>query len=118
MTVIARVREWVFQPKGPQWVEIGFMTFGAAFTLFLAKLSTLAMGSPFHPIGYALAMCFAVEYNWPVFFGCWLLKLFLLRYGGLRLYVRLIPAALGMTLGGFIVPVLWGFLAYLGEWYQ
>jgi hypothetical protein len=117
-TAVSRVKEWVETPKGPQWLEIGFMGFGALFTLLLAKINYTVIGTPFHPIGYALAVCFAVEYNWPVFLGMAFLKMLLLRYGGLALYVRFIPAFLGLTLGGLVVPVLWSFLGYLLEWYK
>ena len=41
----------------------------------------------------------------------------MLRYAGLSLYVRFIPFFLGLTLGGLVVPVFWGFLAWLFEWY-
>ncbi len=116
-TAVGRITEWVYQPKGPQWTEINFMAIGAALTLLLAKINYTFIGTPLHPIGYALAVCFAVEYNWPAFMGMWLLKSLLLRYGGLGLYVRLIPFFLGLTLGGFVVPVFWGFLAWTFEWY-
>jgi hypothetical protein len=41
----------------------------------------------------------------------------LLRYGGREFYLKLIPAALGLTLGGLVVPVFWGFVAFLFGWY-
>jgi hypothetical protein len=114
---ISRIQEWVYTPKGPQWTEIGFVGVGGALTLLLAKVNYTFIGSPFHPIGYALAVCFAVEYNWPAFLAVWLLKGLLLRYGGLGLYLRLVPLFLGLTLGGLVVPVCWGFVAWLLEWY-
>jgi hypothetical protein len=114
---VSRVREWVSTPKGPQWTEIGFMGFGAAFTWLLAKLNLASAGGGLHPIGYALAVCFAVEYNWPAFFLMWAVKGMLLRYGGLKMYLRFVPLALGLTLGGFVVPILWGFIAWLSGWY-
>ena len=114
---ISRIHEWVYQAKGPQWTEIGFMGIGGALAWLLAKINFTFIGTPFHPIGYALAVCFAVEYNWPAFAGIWALKALLLRYGGLGLYVRLVPFFLGLTLGGLVVPVGWGFVAYLFEWY-
>ena len=33
------------------------------------------------------------------------------------LYLTFIPTALGLTLGGLVVPLFWGFIAYLFEWY-
>ena len=116
-TAIGRIREWTYQPKGPDWLEIGFMGAGGVFTWILAKLSYHLSGFPLHPIGYALAVCFAMEYNWPAFLMVWILKGLFLRYGGLALYQRFIPAALGLTLGGIVVPVLWSFVSWVFGWY-
>jgi hypothetical protein len=40
-----------------------------------------------------------------------------LRYGGLALYRRLVPAFLGVVLGGLLAPIAWGFVSWLFEWY-
>lgn len=117
-TAIGRLREWVGQPKGPAWVEVAFMLFGAAFTVFLSKVNATFIGTPFHPIGYALAMCFAVEYNWIVFLIVWAIKAAFLRYGGLKLYLRFVPLAFGLTLGGIVAPTFWGMVAYFGGVYR
>lgn len=114
---VSRVREWVYAPKGPQTTEIGFMGIGAGLAWLLSKINFAFPGTPFHPIGYALAVCFAVEYNWPAFFLMWLIKGLMLRYGGLKLYIQFVPAALGVTLGGFVVPVIWSFISWLMGWY-
>jgi hypothetical protein len=114
---VSRINDWVKTPKGPQWTEVGFMTLGAATTLALAKANYTYIGFPFHPIGFALAMCFTLEYNWPAFLGMWIFKTLLLRYGGRSLYQRFVPFFLGLTLGGLVAPVCWGFLSYLFNWY-
>src|SRR5439155_7051273 len=59
---LARINQWVKTPTGPDWKQIGFMLVGAGATLALAKASFTWIGFPFHPIGFALAMCFGVEY--------------------------------------------------------
>lgn len=115
---VRRINDWVKTPKGPQYTEIAYMTVGGAITLLLAKLNYTLVGFPFHPIGFALAMCFAVEYNWPAFLTIWLFKLLLLRYGGRPLYMRASSVFLGLVLGGFVVPMGWGFIAWLFEWYK
>ncbi len=115
---VSRIRDWVNTPKGPRWTEIAYMAVGGGVTLALAKLNYTLIGFPFHPIGFALAMCFAVEYNWPAFLGMWLLKLLLLRYVGRKLYLRYAPIFLGLILGGLVVPMGWGFVAWLFEWYK
>ena len=116
-TAIGRLREWVYDAKGPQWLQIAFMFIGAIVTWGLAKASFAFPGFALHPIGYALSVCFAVEYNWPAFLIMWLVKSLLLRYGGLSMYLRFVPVALGLTLGGFVIPVFWGLVAYLAGWY-
>lgn len=115
---VARINQWVSTPTGPHWKEIGFMALGGAITLALAKSSYTFPAFPLHPIGYVLAICFAVEYNWPAFLAIWVVKGLILRYGGRRLYVRLMPFFLGLVLGGFVAPVCWGFMAWLFEWYR
>jgi len=113
-----RVAQWVHSPQGPQWTEIGFMALGGLITIALAKINTTFIGTPFHPIGYALAMSYAVEYNWPAFLAIWVLKSLILRYGGGALYRRFVPFFLGLTLAGLIAPVAWSFLSWLFEWYR
>jgi hypothetical protein len=114
---IGRARQWIDTPSGPDTREIAFMGAGAAITFTLARLSTTFVGFPFHPIGFALAVCFAVEYDWLAFAIAWGIKLLLLRYGGLRLYRQLIPCFLGVVLGSLLTPIAWGFLSWLLEWY-
>ncbi|MCC6444745.1 MAG: hypothetical protein IT210_14960 [Armatimonadetes bacterium] len=115
---IARIRDWVYNRPGPAWIEIAFMGVGGFITWALAKLQYTLIGFPFHPIGFALAMCFAVEYNWPAFFIAWLVKLLLLRYGGRGLFLQLAPFFLGMVLGGTILPPIWGAVAWIFRWYR
>ncbi len=115
--VVARLGEWVRSPQDPEWKEIGFMLVGGGTTLALAKASATFIGFPLHPIGFALAMCFGVEYTWPSFLGMWVFKGLVLRYGGLRQYQAFRPLFLGLMLGGLISPVCWGFMAWAFAWY-
>ena len=114
---VARINDWVKSPKGPNWTEISFIGIGATVTLTLAALGNLIIGFPLHPIGYAMAMCFTVEYNWAAFLLLWAVKGLSLRYGGRNAYQRFAPFFLGITLGGFVAPVLWGLTAFLLRWY-
>jgi hypothetical protein len=115
---ISRARQWIDNPRGPDWREISFMGVGGGITYALARLSTTIIGFPFHPIGFALAVCFAVEYNWLAFLIAWLIKLLVLRYGGRNLYQKLVPGFLGIVLGGLLMPVVWSFIAWLFGWYR
>jgi hypothetical protein len=114
---LARINQWVKTPTDPDWKQIGFMLVGAGVTLALAKANFTLIGFPFHPIGFALAMCFGVEYNWPAFLGIWVFKGLLLRYSGRGAYLRFAPFFLGLTLGGLVAPVGWGFVSWAFGWY-
>lgn len=118
LTAVARITQWVASPKGPQWHEIAFILLGSGVTLALSKASLTLSGFPFHPVGFALAMCYGVEYSWPAFLLMWLFKSLTLRYGGLAQYQRFVPFFLGVTLGGLITPVIWGFVAWIFQWYR
>ncbi len=65
---------------------------------------------PFHPAGYALAVSFAMDYFWFSFFISWLLKVILLRTGGMKLHRKAIPFFLGLILGDYVIGSLWGIL--------
>jgi hypothetical protein len=61
---------------------------------------------PFHPLGYALCGTWTMMVFWFPCFVAWLLKVLILRYGGMRLYARARPFFLGMVLGEFTMAVL------------
>ena len=114
---VSRIQQWITMPKGPVWSEIGGMMAGGITTLILAKCNYTFVGFPFHPIGYALSVCYTMEYNWPAYMSIWIVKGLALRYGGRELYFRLVPLFLGLILGGLIFPVFWGLVGYLFHWY-
>jgi hypothetical protein len=54
---------------------------------------------PLHPVGYLVANVWGAQWWWmPLFIG-WLLKSLTIRYGGLRLYQRMMPVAVGIIVG-------------------
>jgi hypothetical protein len=114
---VAWINDWVSAPSDPEWNELSFMLVGGGTTLALAKASFTFIGFPLHPIGFALAMCYGVEYTWPSFLFMWAFKGLVLRYGGLRQFQAFRPPFLGLMLGGLITPVCWGFAAWMFAWY-
>ena len=82
--------------------------FGAAFTAALAAMRSRFAWWPFHPIGYVLSGTPTTWLSWMPFLIGWLIKLVTLRYGGLRLYRRMVPFFVGVILGDFVVPGAWG----------
>jgi len=78
-----------------------------------AGLMTLARGRfsgfPFHPLGFILATLYgdATPY-WFAFLFAWVAQRITLRYGGLPLYRKVVPAFLGLAFAHiFIGGILW-----------
>jgi hypothetical protein len=103
-----RLANWVSYPLQPDWYGLGASAFGAVAAVLLGIARQRFPGLPLHPIGYAIANTPSMDYLWMPFLIAWLLKLLVLRYGGIKLYHKLVPLALGVILGDLAVPALWG----------
>ena len=73
---------------------------------------------PLHPVGYALATTPSMDVMWFPFFIAWLAKLVTLRYGGIRAYRAALPFFLGLILGDYVVPSLWGLFGMITGYQQ
>lgn len=93
--------------NAPAPYSFGGVLAGAGLLLGLVALRTRWLGWPFHPIGFALATTQALDYLWMPFLIAWVTKCVVLRYGGMKLYRRLMPFFLGLILGDYVVPLLW-----------
>jgi hypothetical protein len=78
---------------------------------FLGVLGLLAcrayLGFGLHPIGFLGASVNATHALYFSMFLGWLFKSLILRYGGMRLYARLLPFFLGLILGDALNAALW-----------
>jgi hypothetical protein len=68
-----RLQEWADSPRPPDGIGLAFSGIGAAVTLLLAAAKSRILWWPFHPIGYALANSYALEYFWSCLFIGWLI---------------------------------------------
>ena len=80
---------------------------GALFTAFLAWMRIAFFWWPLHPLGYALAPSWTLFNFWFPCFVAWVFKSIILRYGGMRLYVRARPVFLGLIIGEFVAAIFW-----------
>jgi hypothetical protein len=115
METYQQLHGWLSAPEGPKALPIGFMAGGAAFALLLGAARMRLAGWPFHPAGYALGMVFGLDYVWMPILIAWLLKVLVLRYGGLRTHAALIPLMCGLILGEFVVGSFWSSLSVILE---
>ncbi|MBM3237118.1 hypothetical protein FJZ31_12570 [Candidatus Poribacteria bacterium] len=113
---------WAFSDHAPalegfstetSWVALTFFVIGIIFTAFLACMRTLYWWWPFHPLGYALSASWTMIVFWFPVFLAWLVKYPLMRYGGVRLYLKIRPFFLGMIFGEFSMAVIWTLISFL-----
>lgn len=89
------------------WIAKFNFVIGVAVTTAIVALRSRVLWFPIHPLGYALCGTWTMMVFWFPCLVAWLLKMVILRYGGMRLYTRLRPMFLGMVLGEFTAAVLW-----------
>ncbi len=89
-------------------VGLAAALFGLVAAILLSRFRLGLSWWPFHPLGYALATTSSMDYMWCPFFLAWLAKYLTTRYGGIRAYRAALPFFLGLILGDYVVPALWG----------
>lgn len=97
------------QPAGA--ANLWFFLGGLVVVGVLAWLRTLFVWWPLHPAGFALGISYAMNYFWMTVFLAWLIKLLLIRYGGMNAHRKAIPFFLGLVLGDYTVGAIWSLLA-------
>ena len=103
----SRLQRWFFYPTSPDLSNLGFLGFGSIFTIILMIVRFRFIWFPFHPLGYALAPSWSMNLIWLPLFISWVIKLVVLRYGGLKVLRRFTYLFLGLLLGEFIVGGFW-----------
>ena len=80
---------------------------GFLFTILLNSLRMRFFWFPFHPVGFAVSSTWSMHQLWMCMFIAWLIKLMLLRYGGLRTYRAAVPLFLGLIIGECVMGSIW-----------
>jgi hypothetical protein len=112
---------WGFQDNAPaavgqsyyDWQAPAFFIVGVVVTIFLAVMRASFANWPLHPIGYAVSASWTMIVFWFPCFVAWLVKVLILRYGGMRLFVQARPFFLGMILGEFSSAVIWTIFSFI-----
>lgn len=91
-----------------------YISVGAGLALFTAVMHMQCSWWGLSPLGMALSATYAARVHSLSFFFVWLLKLALVRYGGMKTFQILRPFFLGLILGEFTQAILWAILA--GVW--
>jgi hypothetical protein len=94
-----------FKAEAGRWGAIGS---AAGLVVLLSWLRARFAWFPFHPLGYCIGP--GLIWLWFPFFLAWLIKFFILRYGGLKLYRRALPFFLGLVLGDYTAGAIWSLI--------
>ncbi len=97
-------------PTGPNWGGTGITALGAAAYLLFTLMRQRFSWWPFHPVALCIAPVWIMDQLWFMAFVAWVLKLIILRYGGLQLYGRMRSIFLAVILGQFVANGLWLFI--------
>jgi hypothetical protein len=95
------------KPDAPRLEGVGL---GMLVTGLLMAGRTRLSWWPLHPVGYALSGTFTMPWLWcPMLLG-WLLKLGVIRYGGMKVHRRALPFFIGLIPGDYVSGSLWAIL--------
>ncbi|MFC1600858.1 DUF6785 family protein [Candidatus Sumerlaeota bacterium] len=83
------------------------MIFGATFAGILQWLCMYFPRWPFHPVALVFILGWDAHKVWFNVFLGWLAKILILRYGGSRLYHKMLPLFLGLIIGELIAVAFW-----------
>jgi hypothetical protein len=93
------------KPDMPGLMAIGG---GAAAALAMGVLRSRFWWWPLHPVGYMLSnLSWGMNRHYLQFFIGWAAKTAVLRWGGLRLYRRTMPLAVGVIIGVQVNAAVW-----------
>jgi hypothetical protein len=102
---------WITQninnPQPTHWWHLGYTAIGLALMGLLGYVKSRFVGFPLHPIGMTLGLTHPIYHVWFSVMVAWLIKALILKYGGAKVYLRLRPFFLGLTLGAFGSAGFW-----------
>ncbi len=101
------MQSWVENPTPGSPNSLFAIGAGFAITMLLAAARTVFVGWPLHPVAYGLSASWSMHILWMPMLIAWLVKLLILRYGGLRLYRKALPLFFGLILGEVVVGGAW-----------
>ena len=103
----AQMHEAISNPTRLNLAGIIALSAGMGVTFLLGELRLRFWWWPLHPVGYLAANVWGSQWWYmPLFIG-WLLKSLTIRYGGLRLYQKTVPLAIGVIVGDRLSEILW-----------
>jgi len=111
--IYPQLQAWLTAPTPPRLNALAWMAGAFVGTWSLMYGRWQRGGLPFHPMGYALASNWSMDYLWSSLLLGWLLKAGLLHYGGIQVYQRVTPLFIGLVIGEAVMASFWGAISLL-----
>ncbi|MFO7945288.1 MAG: DUF6785 family protein [Armatimonadota bacterium] len=106
---------WTMRPAGPDRTRAGFTLLGLATVLAIAALRRAYLQFPLHPLGVLMALTGPGSLTWGPLLVIYIIKVSVMRIGGMRLYRRLVPLFIGIAIGHFFAAgFVWSMIASFG----
>ncbi len=110
-----RLAGWLNNPAPADRGPAAAVGIGFAIAALLQWMRVRYPWWPFHPLGFAVTASWEINLVWMPLFIAWVLKLIILRYGGLGGFRRSLPFFYGLILGQFMVGSLWNIYGILAD---
>lgn len=92
----------IADPYGIWAIVSGFLVY-----LILAVAKIKVAGFPLNPVAYAMMGSWSMMFLWSSTFISWLVKIIILRFGGMKVFLSALPFFLGLILGDCLVGTAW-----------
>jgi len=109
------LQSWLQHPTGTDSRALSFMGGGFLFVFLLQALRTRFLWWPLYPSGYVLSggAWGGMVYFWFPVMVSWLIKLILLKYGGIKVHRKAVFFFLGLVLGDFSLRSIWSIVSLI-----
>jgi len=105
---------WLQYPQPPNYTSSGVIGGSFLFVLIMMWMRMRFVWFPFHPGGYILGVSSGtIDVYWFALFICWLVKLLVLKHGGVKSYRKVVPFFIGLVVGDFVVGCYWGLMSII-----
>ena len=104
---------WLVYPQTTDHVGLSFTALASVCTIFLMIMRRSFLWWSFHPAGYALGMSSGTVWVWSAVFTGWIIKLAILKLGGLKMYRRTAPFFFGLVLGDYVIGFAWSIIGLI-----
>lgn len=92
--------------------QILFTIYGGILMFFLTYIKNRFIWWPISPIGLAIGLPLPIFFNWFPIFIAWILKILIMKYGGVKFYQRSKTFFCGMVLGSFFTGGIWNLIGF------